>query len=345
MFRSRHALRHVLKNLIANWYTSITPPAWSRVLASVFGAVTAMRRALYHRGWLSRYRAPVPVIVVGNITVGGTGKTPLVVWLVKFLQTRGFRPGIVSRGFGGSATQWPQTVTVNSDPALVGDEAVVMAQATGVPVVAAPKRAQAVQCLLRDAGCDIIVCDDGLQHYALARDIEIVVVDGARRWGNGYLLPAGPLREPVTRVQRADFVLVYGEARAGEFAVTKRITELRHIGGAQETAPLASWRGRRVHAVAGIGHPQQFFDQLTHAGLDIIPHTFGDHWSYRAEDVAFGDGLPVVMTEKDAVKCRALNVPDAWSAILEIEPDARWLPLLEQRVTALQEHYAIKKES
>lgn len=295
-----------------------------------------MRRALYQSGVLPRYRAPVPVIVVGNLTVGGTGKTPLVVWLVKFLQTRGFRPGIVSRGYGGGATQWPQTVTAESDPALVGDEVVLMAQATGVPIAAAPKRAQAVQRLLRDAGCDIIVCDDGLQHYALARDVEIVVVDGQRRWGNGFLLPAGPLREPVTRAQRADFVLVYGEARAAEFSVRKRVTGMRRLGGAREITPLAQWRGQRVHAVAGIGHPQQFFDQLQHAGLDVIPHAFADHQAYRVADVMFDDDVPVVMTEKDAVKCRAFALSNAWSAVLDIEPDARWVSLLEQRVQELK---------
>ena len=329
-----------LQTCFNNWYTATRPPLWARVVAGWFARLSGVRRILYACGCLPRYRAPVPVIIVGNITVGGTGKTPLVLWLVKFLQARGFQPGIVCRGYGGHALQWPQRVTAASSPRMVGDEAVLLAQqAAGVPVVAAPKRAQAAKILLQDTSCDIIVCDDGLQHYALKRDIEIVVMDGQRRAGNGYVLPAGPLREPVSRLQQADFVLVYGVPQSNEFGITKHISGLRRLGFTEEVTALTAWRGRQVHAVAGIGHPQQFFDRLTEAGLRVIPHVFPDHWAFSAADVSFDDGLPVVMTEKDAVKCRVFDLPEAWSAVLEIEPDARWLPLLEQRVTSLKSHY------
>ena len=297
-------------------------------LALLFAVVAATRRVAYRARLLPRRRFDVPIIVIGNITVGGTGKTPLVIWMARHLRSQGWRPGIVSRGYGGRASHWPQQVRADSDVGTVGDEAVMLAEATGCPMCVGPDRPAAVQALLEHSNADIVISDDGLQHYALARDLEIVVIDGKRRLGNGLPLPAGPLREPRSRLNRVDMVVVNGDASGdAEFSMSMRqvaVTGLRN----EAVARLQSFAGRQVHAIAGIGNPIRFFDMLRSHGLDGIEHPFGDHHQFRAADLALEPALPILMTSKDAVKCRRLPCENCWVVGVEAQPDARFVDRL-----------------
>ena len=279
-------------------------------LACLYGGIMRLRRALYRAGFFKCTRVPVPVIVVGNLSVGGTGKTPIVIYLIELLRSSGKKPGVISRGYGGQATRWPQRVTAESDPVLVGDEPVLIAQRGGCPVVVDPNRVRAAQTLLADYDCDVIISDDGLQHYALARDVEIAVVDGVRRHGNGRCLPAGPLREPLSRLQEVDLLLINGGGAAGECVFDLVGDEARALDGNAALRPLAALRGQTVHAVAGIGRPARFFEHLRRHHIQLIEHAFADHHDYSAGDLRFDDGLPVLMTEKDAVKYRRYARPE-----------------------------------
>jgi tetraacyldisaccharide 4'-kinase len=311
------------------------PTAWALWPPSlVFRAVAALRRGGYRATRLLRRRVRVPVVVVGNLTVGGSGKTPLVVWLAEELRRVGLRPGIVSRGYGGRALA-PTPVTPGSDPAEVGDEPVLLAARAGCPVYVGRRRAAVARALLKNHGCEVILSDDGLQHYALRRDIEIVVIDGQRRFGNGFCLPAGPLREPASRLREVDYVLVNGRAGEGEFAMGVAAETVVSLSDTEVTQPLAAFRHQRVHAVAGIGHPQRFFDTLRAHGLEVEPHAFPDHHAYRREEIAFGDGRPVLMTEKDAVKCRAFATEQCWFVPVQAVPDSRFAAALLAEVRAL----------
>lgn len=310
---------------IERFWQSVNPVSIALLpLAGVFALVAATRRLAYRIGLLRTRRFRVPVIIVGNITVGGTGKTPLVVWLAGYLRDQGWRPGIVARGYGGRAQHWPQQVRGDSDPETVGDEAVLLASRTGCPACVAPDRPAAVAALLAHTGVDIVIADDGLQHYALGRDLEIAVIDGQRRLGNGWLLPAGPLRESRARLRRVDLVVVNGAAGPGEFAMKLFQPTLATLhGGARQD--LAGWRGRRVHAVAGIGHPERFFAMLERHGLELVRHPLPDHHPFRQADLQFGESLPVLMTEKDAVKCRRLECRDCWVVTVDAQPDAAFV--------------------
>ena len=303
------------------WYGASRPPWPLRLLARLFSLIVRQRRAAYAHGRLYSRRLAKPVIVVGNLTVGGSGKTPLVIWLAQQLRERGLSPGVVLRGYGGSVASGraPMIVAADSDVAVVGDEALVLQARTGVPVAVGRDRAAAAQLLLA-RGVDVIIADDGLQHLRLARDFEIAVIDAARGIGNGYLLPAGPLREPPERLASVDVVVLNGEGGlpAGVAGVKRAFTMrlsgewLRTLAGTEELMALSSLAGRRVHAIAGIGHPQRFFAQLAAAGLEVIAHAFPDHHRYRARDLAFDDDLPLLMTEKDAVKCRPFAAANRW---------------------------------
>jgi tetraacyldisaccharide 4'-kinase len=308
-----------LQWLVDSWYRR---NPWLFLLAPLsllYRITTSLRRWLYRAGLLERRRLPVPVIVIGNLAVGGTGKTPLVAWLAEFLIQSGHRPGIVARGYGGRARHWPQQVRPDSDPVMVGDEAVLLAGKSGCPMAVGPDRVAAARSLLEHSDCDLILSDDGLQHYALQRDIEIAVIDGVRRFGNGLCLPAGPLREPVKRLARVDLVVVNGLGNRGEYPMTMRLSRVHGLQGGETVRDLHSFRGQSVHAVAGIGNPQRFFAALRQAGLRLEEHVFPDHHPYVPGDLAFGDDRPVIMTEKDAVKCRGLGVPDCWYAPVTIE--------------------------
>lgn len=296
--------------LTAAWYGQGGTPWWCWPLALLYGAVMRLRRAGYRHGWLRSEKLPVPVVVIGNLTAGGTGKTPLTIALVEALRARGRKPGVVSRGYGGDQRK-PLLLRDAPDPARVGDEPCLI-HASGVPVAVGRDRPAAARLLL-DAGCDVIVADDGLQHYRLARDVEICVIDGMRRFGNGRLLPLGPLREPMTRLRAVDFrVCNGGNAAPGEVPMRWEGATARALSGTREQ-PLAGFAGQRVHAVAGIGHPRRFFDSLAALGLDIIEHPFADHHAFTSADLDFGDGRPVLMTAKDAVKCRPFAQEAWWS--------------------------------
>ena len=267
---------------------------------------------------------PVPVVMVGNLTVGGTGKTPLVTWLVTFLKESGYRPGVIARGYKGRARHWPQQVRADSDPLAVGDEAVLLAGCCGCPIAVAPDRVAAARALLEHSDCDLIVCDDGLQHYALKRDIEIAVIDGVRRIGNGYCLPAGPLREPSGRLAEVDLVVVNGLGRRGEYPMKMRAGRVINLDQKLESRDLSSFARQSVHAVAGIGNPERFFVSLRQAGMLLEEHVFPDHHAYTAANLDFGDDRPVMMTEKDAVKCRNLCLTNAWYVPVTIEMTAEF---------------------
>ncbi len=294
------------------WYGGLQPSPWLRALALAYGSVVRLRRALYRIGLMPRVRLPVPVIVVGNITAGGTGKTPLTIALVESLRHRGWKPGVVSRGYGGDARA-PQRVDADSDPAKVGDEPCLIARATGAPLAIGNDRVSAARLLIDAGAIDVLIADDGLQHYRLCRDIDICVIDGSRRFGNGRLLPAGPLREPVGRAAAFAFrVCNGGTARAGEIPMTLPGDEAVSLATPPLRRKLGEFAGTRVHAVAGIGNPARFFDQLRASGIDVIEHPFADHHAFAAADIHFGDDLPVLMTGKDAVKCGAFAGAACW---------------------------------
>lgn len=302
----------IVDELQAGWYADRQPPLWALPIAALYGGVVRARRGLYRHGVLRAQRVPVPVVVVGNIVAGGAGKTPLTLALVQALRERGWRPGVVSRGYGSQA-RTATLLDAHPDPALVGDEPALIRLRTGAPVAIGAKRVEAARLLLAQ-GINVIVADDGLQHYALARDVEICVVDGVRRLGNGRLLPAGPLREPESRLRSVDFVVCNGgEPRGGEVSMALALAGVVAVDGSSRHQILAAFADRRVHAVAGIGNPRRFFEALRGRGVDVVEHPFPDHHCYVAADFNFGDELPVLMTEKDAVKCRAFAKPDWWS--------------------------------
>ncbi|MBT8420396.1 MAG: tetraacyldisaccharide 4'-kinase [Gammaproteobacteria bacterium] len=328
----------------AAWYKTHHPLGYALApLSWLFRAAVSVRRFAYRHHLATVHHPGIPLVVVGNITTGGTGKTPLVIWLAKFLQEQGLRPAIVVRGYGGRANHWPQWVDANADPALVGDEAVLLARRTHGKVVASPNRVAAVRALMAHTDCNLILSDDGLQHYAMARDIEIAVVDKVSGYGNGRCLPAGPLREPISRLATVDFVMVnHGASQdldsclpgRDEYGMTLLPGNLRQVTDEEKERPADAFRGMPVHAVCGIGRPDRFFQTLRRLGLDIKSHAFPDHHPFRPKDVAFEDGLPVLMTEKDAVKCRRFADANHWYLSVDAAPESafgtRLLTLLRE---------------
>ena len=292
-------------------------------LSLLFGAAVRARWLLYKHGFLRGEAVAAPVVVVGNISVGGTGKTPLVARLVELLRESGYKPGIVSRGYNGQSAEWPRHVTVDSDPSQVGDEPVMLARRCRCPVVVDPDRVAAARTLLETYDCNVILSDDGLQHYQLRRDIEIAVICGFRRLGNGACLPAGPLREPPSRLREVDFVIGNGAARGGEYLMSLRGETAVNLKDPCVSSALAGFRHGTVHAVAGIGDPGRFFDHLRHARLRLIEHPFPDHHRFKPEDLHFRQDLPVLMTEKDAIKCQAFAAEGYWCVPVDawLDPD------------------------
>lgn len=272
-------------------------------------------------------RLEVPVIIVGNITAGGSGKTPLVTALISLLKEKGYKPGIISRGYGGKASVWPQQVRPDSDPVMVGDEPVLLARNCQVPMAVGPDRVAAARALLDHNDVDVIVSDDGMQHYALGRDIEIAVIDGIRRLGNGFFLPAGPLREPKTRLDEVDFIIANGLAGRMEYSMQLTGVEFVNLSSG-ETKSIDEFIGKEVHAAAGIGNPDRFFTYLEKMDLHIHPHPFPDHYAFKVSDLDFGDNLPVVMTEKDAVKCKRFSKENYWYMPVTAKLDERMVQRL-----------------
>lgn len=292
-----------MKTLDQYWYSQ-NPLAWLLLpLSWLFCSIALLRRFFYKRSLISSYRMSVPVIVVGNISVGGTGKTPLLIGLCEYLLQQGFKPGVVSRGYGASISG-EHAVAATDSAAVCGDEPLLIHQRTACPVVIGSNRVAAANRLLAENDCDLVLSDDGLQHYRLQRDIEIAVVDSQRKFGNGFCLPAGPLREPRTRLRSVDMVVHHGRGNE-RYRFSLRAHEAVNLQSG-ERRKLASFAEQPVHALAGIGYPQRFFAQLRAHGLQPVEHAFPDHHAYTSGDIDFADELPILMTEKDAVKCRQL---------------------------------------
>lgn len=315
------------------WYRNA---AWLKLLrpwSALFKLLVTRRCRRQRQYQIDPSPLPVPVIVVGNITVGGTGKTPLVIALIEHLRQAGYTPGVVSRGYGTQAPYYPFSVQADTVPEHGGDEPCLIVRRTGAPLFIDPNRMAAANALLEQHDCDVLISDDGLQHYAMPRDIEIAVIDAARGLGNARCLPEGPLREPPERLEEVDWVVFNGQVPTQllslpplanvPVAMQLQPGELWSLQGKGAVAP-ANWSGgRKVHAVAGIGHPQRFFDTLNTLGFDVIEHPFADHAHYEPEQLTFEPELPVIMTEKDAVKCMEQPPAQAWALPVEacLEPD------------------------
>lgn len=317
------------------WYEGGRAPLWLRLAARLFGAIGVLRGGMYRRGLLHRRRLSVPVVVVGNLTVGGTGKTPLTAALARLLVQQGRKPGIASRGHGRRSKSL-RMVRADSTWQQVGDEPLMLHRRAGVPVCVAARRSEAAHALMA-IGCDVILCDDGLQHLSLARDLEIAVIDGARGFGNGQLLPAGPLRESVDRLSQVGLLVINGEPCAALAPLARRALRMDLVGdkampvtAGGQPRPLSAFAATPVHAIAGIGNPGRFFAQLRAAGLQVIEHAFADHHAFTADDLRLPDGLPVLMTEKDAVKCGAFAEDRHWYVPVE----ARFAPHDHKRLQA-----------
>ena len=334
--------------LVAAWYSPrLTPLTLPLVPLSVlFAGAVALRRALYRIGLLRSQRLPVPVVVVGNITVGGSGKTPLVAALAGALAARGWRPGIVSRGYGrrkGPGGEAPLLVAHDSDPALAGDEPVLLARA-GFPVAVASDRVAAANALLAaHPECNVIVADDGLQHLRLARDVEIAVMDAARGFGNGWRLPAGPLREAPDRLAAADAVVALcregaapPQAWPGAFVMTLAGEVFHRVNAPDVTAGADAFGGAGVHALAGIGDPERFFAQLRALGVDVVAHPLPDHHAFSAADLALPGASAILMTEKDAVKCGSLADDRCWYLPVRARTDPALVMRVEEKIRGFE---------
>lgn len=330
------------------WYEGAASYVLLLPLSGIFWLLISSRRVLYRLGLLKTQRLPVPVLVVGNITAGGTGKTPTTIWLAKELRSRGFSPGVVSRGYGGSKSPASMRVDKASDPSVVGDEPVLIALRTDCPVVVDADRCRAAAMLIED-GVDLIIADDGLQHYRLPRSYEICVIDGARGLGNRMLFPAGPLRESIRRLSNVDQVLVNGRLRAEDstLSVVEQnaiefdlvATEACRLNGSL-TRPIERFLGTTVHAVAAIGNPGRFFDMLRANGIQVIEHAYRDHASLDRNHLEFGDDFDVFMTEKDAVKLGSTMADKFWYVPVDLNMDAvvagPWLEQIESRMRTEQ---------
>ena len=308
-------MRRIHDWLLQRWYSD--RPAWILIpFTWLFVALSGFRRALYRSGILLPGALSAPVIVVGNLSVGGSGKTPCTLWLCQVFRNAGYRPGIVTRGYGGRSGE-SRIVTAKSDPRDVGDEAVLLARRSGVPVAAGRDRLADAQLLIDECSANLILSDDGLQHYRLPRNAEIVMLDGSRGLGNGWRLPAGPLRESAARLQRAELVVVKSNgSRSSDVppdALSMRLELIEAVSlSSGERKSVAEFAGQRVHAVAGIADPGQFFQALENSGIEVDRRALPDHAIPTAKDLDFGDTLPVLMTEKDAVKCHNMQLHNCW---------------------------------
>ncbi|MEQ1673975.1 MAG: tetraacyldisaccharide 4'-kinase [Candidatus Nitrotoga sp.] len=297
-----------------HWYQLSPIQLFLGPFSFVFRMLTIGRRLFYRFGILRSEKLPVPVIIIGNITVGGTGKTPLTLWLAQKLIDNGWRPGIISRGYGGSANM-PQKVDAQSDPAVVGDEPALMARRKICPVWIGRNRVAAGRALLQaHPECNVILSDDGLQHYQLRRDIEILVIDGVRTFGNGMLLPSGPLREPSSRMNSVDAIVLHGgvEDVGDAYSMKLRGETFYNLRNPEITAKVADFRDKDNHAVAGIASPQRFFDYLRELGLKARTHPYPDHHPFMPADINFRGAEAILMTEKDAVKCAPFATDICW---------------------------------
>ncbi|CRM95065.1 MULTISPECIES: tetraacyldisaccharide 4'-kinase [Pseudomonas] len=323
--------------LLKAWYEGHPALTLLRPLESLYRRIVARKRARFVAGEGDIYQSPVPVVVVGNITVGGTGKTPLILWLIEHCRRSGVRVGVVSRGYGAKPPRLPWRVEASHSADVAGDEPLLIVQRCGVPLMIDPDRSRAVKALLASEPLDLILSDDGLQHYRLARDLELVLIDAARGLGNRHCLPAGPLREPVERLQSVDALLYNGAGsdRDDGFAFRLQPSALINLQTGERRCVEHFAPGQRVHAVAGIGNPQRFFNTLETLHWQPIPHAFADHAPYSAEVLNFTPSLPLVMTEKDAVKCRAFARPDWWYLAVDALPSPAFVAWFDTQLMRL----------
>jgi len=302
-----------MKWLTDSWYKPSVIPWLLSPLSLIYCLLIRLRKLAYHIDLFKQHKITVPIIIVGNISVGGTGKTPFVIWLAQQLKQAGFQPGIISRGYGGKAEHYPANVTANSVPKQVGDEPLIISRHTDCPMVVAPNRVTAAQHLLTHYDCNIIIADDGLQHLALARDIEIVIVDSERQFGNKFCLPSGPLREPISRLNHIDYLVYNGDSASDNITMQLTQGDAINLADPTQSKPLSYFKHQTVHAVAGIGNPMRFFDQLDSQDIDIIAHPFADHHQFQSHDLDFTNPqTPILMTEKDAVKCQDFAQENMW---------------------------------
>jgi len=296
------------------WYESHPLGLALRPISYALHGVVWARQKAYQQGWATQYTASVPVIVIGNISVGGTGKTPFIIWLGKLLQRtlkpsgRPIRIGVISRGYKSTGENQVSLLNAGSLPEQVGDEPYMIYQHLNCPMAVGAERIKAIELLTQCHQLDLILSDDGMQHYAMARQLEIALVDGTRGLGNAQLLPAGPLREPPQRLRSVDFVVANTQAYKRHPIMQLQAKQLVRVDNNKPQGLLADLSGQRVHAIAGIGNPQRFFNTLREQGIVCIEHPKADHHAFELADVQFDDGFPILMTEKDAVKCRKLGV-------------------------------------
>lgn len=336
-----------MKKLSAYWQTINLVSIALSPLSLLFCTVVFLRRFSYRIGLIPSRTSRLPVIVVGNIYIGGNGKTPFVIWLAGQLKKAGYKPGIVSRGYGASCKKtdpdWPRQVNLQQNRQLFGDEPLLIYQSTQCPVIIDPLRSRAVKKLEQDTDCDVIISDDGLQHYAMSRTIEINITDARRLYGNGLCLPAGPLREGQSRLKSVDY-LVYNisqQSLAADRTESKRqyndnqftmdyefntilplsADDINTSAALNQTMTLSDLKGKIVHAVAGIGEPDNFFRLLEKQGLILIQHPFADHYQYQQEELMFNDSYPIIMTEKDAVKCHSFQLNECWYLPIQAKID------------------------
>ena len=305
----------------------------------LYCVVMSLRREAYESGLLKTHNIALPVIVVGNLSVGGTGKTPLVIWIAKQLATKGLKPAVISRGYGGRAKEYPMPVYADTPAALSGDEPAMIARSLGCPVVIDPDRASAANWLVERNLCDVIISDDGLQHLALGRDLELAVITSDRVAGNGFCLPAGPLRESASRLKSVDVVI---SRKRGSELTSHHMDlipgECARLDNPAMRLPLSAFWKTPVHAIAGIGNPEGFFESLNMAGLEIIPHPFPDHYDYTPVDISFDDDFPVLMTEKDAVKCSDFANRHCWAVTVSVEGDEGILDAVMKKITEISDN-------
>lgn len=326
-----------MERLQHHWYVITPLHLLLYPVSLIFRALVSLRRFLYRSGVFASPKFHVPIVIIGNISVGGTGKTPLTLWLAQQLIEDGWHPAIISRGYRRSNTtsDSPRSVEVDDLPDEVGDEPLLMAQRKLCPVwIGRDRPAVASALLLAHPECDIILSDDGLQHYRLHRDAEIAVIDGARRFGNGMLLPAGPLREPVSRLNDVDAIVVNGgTTQVGEFSMSLQGTRFHNLLNPEIVVSANDLKTQRLQAIAGIGHPQRFFDHLQQLGLQCTTQAFSDHHDFTAADLDFIDAEAILMTEKDAVKCAAFATEKHWVLRVDAQVDPTLAQLIIKKVT------------
>ena len=320
--------------VVDSWYKK---SLWLYLLypfALIFSYLTTRRRRKYIKNINESYKADVPIIVVGNLTIGGTGKTPLVKHIAIELIERGYKPGIVSRGYGG---KFKETLQVKEDSSVkeTGDEAQILAK-LNLPFYLDKNRVRAVKTLIKNHDCDVIISDDGLQHYSMARDIEIAVIDGKRRFGNNLTFPAGPLRESIKRLKSVDFIVNNsGPTEEGEFLMSVSPSKFVHLKSGKSYS-VDNWpMHKQIHAVAGLGNPGRFFDLLEKLGFEIIRHPFPDHHNFTSSDMFYLDHLPIVMTEKDASKCKDLDINKIWYLTIDADVSNKFIDKLDNKLKSL----------